>query len=117
MRLGLITDGRSNTQRAKIAALGLEKYFTPADIIISGETGQDKENQLPFRLMEERNPGETEFIYVGDNPAKDFRWPNRMGWETVQLDDINRENTHSQLIDVPAEYRAKRHITSLRQLL
>ena len=37
--LGLITDGRSLTQRNKIKALGLDKYIESSLILISEETG------------------------------------------------------------------------------
>lgn len=115
--VGLITDGRPSTQRAKIEALRLTDYIAPDNILISGETGADKTQQTPFRMMMERNPAEQRFVYVGDNPAKDFRWPNALGWLTVQLDDPEGVNIHSQAIDVPADFRAARHIDRLADLL
>lgn len=115
--IGLITDGRPGTQRAKIEALRLADYISPDNILISGEIGADKTQDTPFRLIMERNPDEKEFVYVGDNPAKDFHWPNAMGWLTVQLDDPDGINIHSQAIDVPDDFRAARHITRLAELI
>lgn len=114
--LVLITDGRSATQRGKIKALGLERYFSPENIIISGETGADKNYPLPFLLAAERNPGETERVYVGDNPAKDFRHPNLMGWRTIQLNDTANINVHAQNIDAAPEYMAAQTINTLGEL-
>lgn len=114
--IGLITDGRSGTQRAKIEALHLADYIAPDNIIISGEIGADKTTPTPFRLIMERNRAETTFTYVGDNPAKDFRWPNALGWHTVQLDDPTGANIHSQAIDVPPDFRAASHIPTLADL-
>lgn len=115
--LGLITDGRSNTQRAKIKALGLERFIEPRNILVSGETGFDKTHREPFDMIMMRNPAERRYVYVGDNSAKDFIWPNKLGWLTVQLDDADGVNIHPQSSDRPAAFLPQRHIGSLSQLL
>ena len=115
--LGLITDGRSNTQRAKIKALGLERFIEPHNILVSGETGFDKTHREPFDMIMMRNPAERRYVYVGDNSAKDFIWPNKLGWLTVQLDDADGVNIHPQSSDRPAAFLPQRHIGSLSQLL
>ena len=115
--VGLITDGRSATQRAKISALGLNEFVDPENIIISGETGFDKTSEVPFREMARRNPGEKAFLYIGDNPVKDFRWPNAMGWTTVMLCDRDGANIHSQKISVPPEFKARYEIDRFSELL
>lgn len=115
--LALITDGRAATQRGKINALGLERFFAPENIIISGETGADKNHSLPFRLVAERNPAESERVYIGDNPAKDFRHPNLMRWRTIRLNDTDGVNIHAQDIDAAPEYHAAETIDSLGELL
>ena len=114
--LGLITDGRSNTQRAKIKALGLERFIEPRNILVSGETGFDKTHREPFDMIMMRNPAERRYVYVGDNSAKDFIWPNKLGWLTVQLDDADGVNIHPQSSDRPAAFLPQRHIGSLSQL-
>lgn len=115
--VGIITDGRSATQRAKIRALGLEEFVDESNIIISEEVGHDKTSHIPFRIMMERNPSQKSFLYLGDNPAKDFRWPNAMGWVTVQLDDIRGENIHSQEIEIPPSFRARHNIRRFSHIL
>lgn len=40
--LGIITDGRSATQRAKIKALGLDRFIHADNIVVSSEIGADK---------------------------------------------------------------------------
>lgn len=101
IRAGLLTDGRSVTQRAKIKALGIEEYFHPDDIVISGETGHEKTDPDGFRHFVHRYPEAAGFYYIGDNPAKDFRHPNRMGWTTACLADDGR-NIHPQDVPHPA---------------
>ncbi len=105
----LITDGRSLGQRAKIKALGLERYFSPDRIIISGETGYEKTTPVPFMLAMRRHGSPTAWTYVGDNPYKDFRWPNLLGWDTVMLADTEGTNTHTQQPGMypPGNYAAR----------
>lgn len=94
--MGIITDGRSVTQRNKIKALGLDRFFRPQNILISEETGASKHDRIAFERMMELNPSEKTFTYVGDNPYKDFLWPNRLGWYTVMLRDNDGRNIHPQ---------------------
>lgn len=80
--LALITDGRSTTQRNKIEAAGLYRFFNDSDIFISEETGHDKMSPDNFLAVMRKYAGATEFHYVGDNPPKDFLHPSRLGWAT-----------------------------------
>lgn len=81
--VGIITDGRSISQRNKIKALGLD---TLVDYIgISAEIGADKHQAQPFLHAEEHFGKHRPYIYVGDNPAKDFAQANKLGWHTVML--------------------------------
>lgn len=116
IRMGLITDGDGYRQRAKIKALGLEHFFEPGAVLISGETGSDKFAAETFERMSERYPDEKSMVYVGDNVNKDFYWPNKLGWQTVMLRDDGR-NIFRQTDDVPVEYRPQRVIDYLRDLL
>ena len=97
--LGLITDGRSETQHYKIAALGLDTYMDESDILISGDTGYEKPSEEPFVRIMERHPS-CAYYYIGDNPAKDFVAPNRLGWITICLLD-NGRNIHHQDFSLP----------------
>ena len=82
--MAIVTDGRSVSQRQKLKALGLERYVAPDMIFISEEVGEPKTG------------GEASgFFFVGDDPAKDFVVPNRMGWTTICLTG-DAGNIHSQ---------------------
>src|SRR5690606_20317114 len=78
-KLGLITDGRSITQRNKLKALEIEELFDK--IIISEEFGSTKPDERNFKafLMDEID----EYFYVADNPKKDFIVPNKLGWTSI----------------------------------
>ncbi len=112
-RLVLITDGSTRHQRAKIAALGLDRFFAPEDILISQETGGDKTTLVPWAIVENRYPG-CRLTYVGDNLSKDFRLPNLRGWRTVMLRDVDGLNVFPQApLDWPAEYRPQTTVDTL----
>lgn len=95
IRMGLITDGRTLTQQNKIAALGIKKYFEEQDIYISEAFGSEKTEGKSFQDVQQRYGENSEIFYVGDNPKKDFAWPNALGWITICLLD-DGQNIHSQ---------------------
>jgi putative hydrolase of the HAD superfamily len=88
--IAILTDGRAFSQIAKIRALGLD--WMPA--FISEIWNSEKPDELRFREIEKRWPGRS-FIYVGDNPAKDFQAPENRGWTTIGIRNSGR-NIHSQ---------------------
>ena len=89
--LGLLTDGRSVTQRNKIEKLGINPYFD--FILISEETGYDKYHEHNFKLIADKFP-EHGILYIADNVRKDFKIPNGMGWQTIGILD-NGQNIHT----------------------
>jgi putative hydrolase of the HAD superfamily len=109
--VGLITDGRSITQRNKLEALKIGKYFDK--IIISEEFGSEKPSFSNFEVFHEL--GADDFFYIGDNPKKDFITPNKLGWTSVCLKDKG-QNIHKQHFDLPSEYLPKLVISSLNEL-
>ena len=91
--VAILTDGRSVTQRLKLRALGLSHL--PA--YISEEFGDEKPSPLRFRTVMQDMPS-SHYVYVADNPAKDFIAPNQLGWLTVGVTGGCR-NVHSQKVD------------------
>lgn len=116
LRLAIITDGRSISQRNKIEALGLTDFFEDNNIFISEEHAKGKESMEPFSYMEHIFPNASSYIYVADNPQKDFFYPNLMGWKTVCLRDKGK-NIHPQDIKVSSEYLPSATIDSFKELL
>ncbi len=85
-KLGLITDGHSESQWGKIDSLRLRDRFDK--IIVTSELGPDRAKPHPraFELMAERLGVEhSACVYVADNVAKDFIAPNSLGWTTVRI--------------------------------
>jgi putative hydrolase of the HAD superfamily len=92
---GLITDGRSLTQRNKLKALGIETYFH--DIIISEEFGSEKPDERNYLYFENKYPGR-EFYFFGDNLSKDFVVPRKLGWRTICITDSGN-HIHKQIFN------------------
>ena len=101
-KIGIITDGRSTTQRAKMEALGILDYIDA--IVISEEIGSEKPDEQNYRAIE-KALGCTTNYYIADNFKKDFITPNRIGWKTVGLLDKGL-NIHSNAF----EYQDKAHL-------
>lgn len=108
IKMALITDGRSGTQRRKIDALGLMEYIAPTLILISEETGFDKHSKEMFAAVVREFPEAKAFFYVADNPQKDFYHPNLLGWTTVQV-PYNPDNVHPPT-DPPSPLHAPQFI-------
>lgn len=110
--IGLITDGRSRSQRNKLNSLKIEKYFK--EVLISQEFGSEKPDQRNF-LYYSKKYKNYKFIYIGDNFSKDFITPNKLGWMTIGLID-NGINIHSQNILLDKNYHPKIKINSFNDL-
>lgn len=112
--LGLITDGPSASQWAKIDALNLRSHFR--EIIVTGDWGSEfsKPHPRAFEAMADSlNTSPEACVYVADNPTKDFIAPNALGWMTIQItrpDGIYRDR------DAPDRGTARIQISSLNEL-
>lgn len=86
--LALLSDGYAVTQANKVAALGLDcGMFDP--LVLTGAWGRDywKPHPRGFELIEQHfGRAPRDYVYVADNPAKDFIAPRSLGWRTVQIE-------------------------------
>jgi putative hydrolase of the HAD superfamily len=82
--LAIISDGYLPTQRLKADALGVDRWFTP--VVFTEEFGRAhwKPSPRAFESVMQAFPGEN-FVYIGDNLAKDFVAPRALGWNTVYV--------------------------------
>ena len=113
--LGLITDGRSLTQRNKIRALGLGEFFSDENIVISEEFGSEKPSLRNYEFFMKKYP-DADFYYVGDNPKKDFIAPNVLGWETICLLDSGCNIRPQEFLSVSTAALPRCKIKSLIEL-
>lgn len=109
--LGLITDGTETMQSSKVRALRIAGYFHEI-IMTDGLGGRSfrKPHPLSFERMEAALPAsDAQFVYVADNPAKDFVTPNARGWISIQ---VKRPAPGTHDPDKVAEGGAPSHIIS-----
>lgn len=95
VRVGVVTDGRSLTQRNKLRALGLDTLVD--SVVISDEFGSKKPDRRNFEHFAELWP-DAEITMFGDNTGKDFAVPAELGWTTICRLDAG-ENIHRQDLD------------------
>ena len=84
--LGLLTDGNSISQWAKIDALGLRGRFDAT--VVTGDWGADffKPHVKGYQYLESRSEQcRGRFVYVADNPSKDFFAPRTLGWDAIRV--------------------------------
>lgn len=112
--LALVTDGPRTAQRQKLNALLLAPFFQ--EIVISDQLGKgrSKPHVAPFMAVMNAFPSEeARFVYVGDNPVKDFATPRALGWTTVR---VRRERGQYAALEAPPPYAAHTEVGDLKQL-
>jgi len=113
-KMALVTDGFLPGQKLKVDALGIKKYFDC--IIYTEQLGREfwKPSPAGFeKVLEYFNVTGAECVYIGDNPAKDFIAPNKLGFMTVQL--VTAGGVH-KTVPADKEAQAKYVIDSISQL-
>lgn len=84
--IAVITDGPAESQRAKVAALGIAFACDPIIVTSDHEGVRPKPDASAFALIQQRwGITPASLAYVGDNPLKDFAAPHRLGWRTVRV--------------------------------
>jgi putative hydrolase of the HAD superfamily len=109
--MALITDGPQESQRAKIDALALQATFSP--IVVTAELGDGRSKPHPaaFELVQQALGRGHRFVYIADNPQKDFLSPNQLGWTSIRIQ--RADGLYSQAT-APTPAHAPRHtVTSL----
>ncbi|NND03482.1 MAG: HAD family hydrolase [Acidimicrobiia bacterium] len=84
--IGIITDGPSASQHAKINALGIRGLIDHVVVTSDFGPGFGKPHVRAFREMEDVSGlcGQN-LVYVADNPVKDFLAPRELGWKTLRI--------------------------------
>jgi len=113
--MAMVTDGWQRCQRAKLTALGIAGLFDP--VIATFDRGADWHKPSPKAFQEVMAahgggaPGK--YVYVADNPSKDFGGPAALGWGTVQI--IRPDGVHRSAPDVG--HRIDLVVEDLREIL
>lgn len=84
-RLGIISNGKSIQQRAKLSCTNIEKYFEI--ILISEETGFAKPSvDIFYEAVKQSGEKIDSVIYVGDNIKTDILPCEKIGMKCVLVD-------------------------------
>jgi putative hydrolase of the HAD superfamily len=86
VHLALLTDGNPISQRAKIKALELSDRFDA--IVVTGDWGHEyfKPHVRGYRYLESKlRSCSGRFVYVADNPSKDFFALRSLGWNAIRV--------------------------------
>lgn len=116
VKMGIITDGRTSTQRAKFKSLGLDSFIAPDCLLISEETGKDKSQPDNFRFFVDKFPEARRFFYVADNERKDFITPNLLGWTTLKV-PYNEDNVREDFINSDIFSRSACILSDFKELV
>jgi putative hydrolase of the HAD superfamily len=82
--IAIISDGPAASQSRKAEALGLASFASP--IILTELLGSEfcKPNPKAFEHVQRCCPADV-YLYIADNPLKDFAAPKQLGWITVRV--------------------------------
>jgi len=84
--IAVVSDGPAVSQTRKAEALGLDKLAHP--LIFTELWGAEfrKPHTRAFETVQSCYPQHgVRFVYVADNPAKDFSAPRQLGWTTIRV--------------------------------
>ena len=85
-KTALITDGHYIMQKNKYNALKLSKFI---DFPIFTDFFHTSKPELkPYQLVMDRYTNE-QYIYISDNPKKDFKATNKLGWNSIRFKNPN----------------------------
>ena len=100
---GIISNGAGSWQRLKLAALGLNDYFSEENLFFSDERGLAKPETGIFRLaLESCGLTASETIFVGDSPVSDVPGALAVGLTVIWLNRY--ELTPNNICDLPGRY-------------
>jgi putative hydrolase of the HAD superfamily len=111
--LTLLSDGYLPTQSNKARALGLERWID--EPVFTESLGREhwKPSKMGFELIMSRHQPDSTFVYVGDNPTKDFIAPRALGWRTIHIMRPTGTYAHYKAVQDRA---ADHQVTSLLDL-
>lgn len=82
--IAVISDGPATSQSRKVEALGLRSFAAPIILTELMGSGFCKPDPRTFELVSQCHPTST-YVYIADNPLKDFAAPKQLGWTTVRV--------------------------------
>lgn len=112
--ISLLSDGYLQSQQNKVESLRVESFFEK--IYFTDYWGRQfwKPNLFVFKeLQKDFSKTFNDFVYISDNPLKDFIATNELGWKSIC---IKREFGIYNEVDVPSNGKPNIIINSLYEL-
>ncbi len=81
-KTALISDGHYIMQQNKFDTLNLEKFIEFS--LFTDFYHTKKPDPKPFKMVMQKYNNDKEFIYISDNPKKDFIAPKKLNWKTIR---------------------------------
>lgn len=86
VKMGVITNGPFSHQVQKFHTLGLDKWFTEDQLIVSAGVGVAKPDVQIFRMAEEKWGMKPENTFmIGDSLENDIAGAKNAGWKTIWM--------------------------------
>ena len=86
VKMGVITNGPFSHQVQKFHTLGLDKWFTEDQLIVSAGVGVVKPDVQIFRMAEEKWGMKPENTFmIGDSLENDIAGAKNAGWKTIWM--------------------------------
>jgi putative hydrolase of the HAD superfamily len=101
--IAVISDGPVVSQSRKVEALGLCAFAVP--IVLTGVFGSRyrKPHCRAFEHVAQCQPADV-YLYVADNPLKDFAAPKQLGWITVRVRRTGGLHYAVENVDITPDY-------------
>ena len=83
---GLISDGYLATQQNKLESLNIKHLFDT--VLLTDSLGRNhwKPSAAPYlKVLNDLGTRPEESVYIGDNPKKDFIFPNESGMKSIRI--------------------------------
>ncbi|PCF78600.1 haloacid dehalogenase [Staphylococcus intermedius] len=94
VKLGLLTNGESDRQRAKMKALGLNQYIPESNMFVSAELHMSKPDPAIFETVgKQLEVDSSEPYFIGDHFDNDIFGAMQVGWKTIWFNRRNRPQT------------------------
>jgi len=112
--LVLLTDGYFKTQQNKVESLNIDEYFEKYYYTDKWGKNYWKPNTFVFeKVQNDFISTDSNFVYISDNPEKDFIAPNKLNWNSIY---IKREVGVYKGAKIPFNGEPKHIISSLFEL-
>ncbi|MES2572951.1 MAG: HAD family hydrolase, partial [Verrucomicrobiota bacterium] len=113
-KMAIVTNGGGMFQRAKLRHAGLEQWFPPETVFVSGELGVAKPDRAIFEaLLRSTGVRPRSALMIGDHPINDIQGAAALGMQTcwVSLGRTPPNNLHADFIidrvwDFPMPFHA-----------